>query len=553
MNNFFDNNPKVLESLLDNLHEGVIIHQSDTQIVYANRAASEILGFSVEQMIGKKATDSTWFFTDDQHKRLLPKDYPVNKLFDSGNNIVNMILGVHRSSGDFLWLDLNATIVSNISDEKTAMIIFNDVTNRKNAYEEAALFKRVIEAVDTGVTIADPTLEDCPLIYANQAFTDTTGYSYEESVGKNCRYLQGDHTDQEGALIVREAISKGTSCNIPLKNYTKEGKLFHNLLTLSPLMENGHVRYYVGVQHDISELKFHEKLLEDQALYIQSILDVQENIVFVSNGRTILYVNQSFLNFFNVPSLETFLEKSSCICNRFIEDTECFHLGKQQDEKFWIEQILTMPLQQRIVKLSSSTGEEFCFQINIKLLQNQHHTITLQDITASRLKETSLTNKAYHDPLTGVLNRQYFYEYILNDDTFRVPSSLESGIMMIDLDNFKAVNDTYGHAMGDDVLKTTTQTIQNSIRKGDYVIRWGGEEILVILHIQTKHQLLTTAQNIRHKITTNSFGKFRMVTASFGVTLMKNSEPFDLAIARADRALYRAKKSGKNRVEIEEA
>lgn len=551
MNDFFDTNPKVLKSLLDNLHEGVVIHQSDTQIVYANRAASEIFEFSIEEMLGKKATDSAWFFIDEHHKQLLPHDYPVNKLFDSGNNIVNMILGVQKSSGDFLWLDVNATIVTNIPDKITAMIIFNDVTDQKNSYEEAALFKRVIETVDTGVTIADPTREDCPLIYANKAFTDTTGYSFEESVGKNCRYLRGDNHDQEGSLIIREAISKGKSCNVPLKNYTKEGKLFHNLLTLSPLMENGHVRYYVGVQHDISELKLHEKLLEDQALYIQSILNVQENIVFVSNGESILYANQSFLNFFNTPSLESFVEKNACICDRFMEDNECFHLGKNQDEKFWIEQILLVFPQERIIKLSSSTGEIFCFQVNIKLLQNQHHTITLQDITASRLKETSLSNKAYHDPLTGIFNRQYFYEYILNDDSFRIPSSSESGIMMIDLDDFKVINDTYGHAMGDEVLKKTSQTIQNSIRKGDYVIRWGGEEILVILHIQTKRQLLTTAQNIRHKITTNSFGNLQMITASFGVTLMNNSESFDTAIARADSALYRAKKLGKNRVEIE--
>ena len=551
MNNFFNSNPNVLESLLDNLHEGVVIHQSDTKIVYANHAASEILGLSIEQMVGKAAVDPAWVFTNEQNEKLSPHDYPINKLFNSGKNIIHMTIGVYTPSKKFCWLDVNATIVSNDVDEKTAMVIFSDVTERKNVYEEAALFKRAIEAVDIGITIADPTLEDCPLIYANKAFTNTTGYTFEESVGKNCRFLRGDNHNQEGSLIAREAISKGESCNVPLKNYTKEGTLFHNLLTLSPLTENGHLRYYIGVQHDISELKVHEKLLENQALYMQSILDAQENIVFVSNGQTILYANQSFLNFFNVPLLETFLEKSACICDRFMEDNECFHLEKHQDEKLWIDQILTIPPQQRIVKLSSKTGEEFFFQVNIKRLQSQHNTITLHDITAARLKENSLTDKAYHDPLTGALNRQYFYEFILNNNTFEADSSYESGIMMIDLDDFKAVNDTYGHAMGDYVLKATVQTIQSSIRKGDYVIRWGGEEILVILHNQTKHQLLISAQNIRHKISINLFGNLGTITASLGITLMQNSDPFEMAIERADSALYRAKKLGKNRVEIE--
>jgi len=541
MENFLHYNPLIFLSLLDHLSEGVVIHRADTSILYANRAATEILGVSYATIMGKTVTDPAWYFIDEAMNPLPIESYPVNRIFATSTNIVHQIMGIHLPDGKLRWVDINATLASAQLGEKIAMIVFSDVTERKNAYEEAALFKKVIEAVDTGVTIADPSQEDCPLIYANEAFTTMTGYSLDESLHKNCRFLQGDDREQIGRTQIAEALKNGTSCNVELKNYTKEGKLFHNLLTLSPLKKEGVVQYFVGVQHNITAIKEQEKHLYEKNLYIQSILDAQDDLVLISDGENALYSNQKLLEFFGVGTLEQFLEGGSCICSRFIADEKCFYQKNIPSQEMWIDAMMKLSLLKRIIAMNALNGETHYFSVNAKAFHSDHYIITLHDITISVLKEQLLSTKAYHDPLTGAYNRQYFYEYLSKDLTLR-------GVIMVDLDNFKSVNDTYGHDKGDEVLKKTIRSIMNSLRSDDYVVRWGGEEIVVFLQAHTKNQLILVAENIRHAIELNVIEGIGTITASLGVAMKHPNESLENAITFADEALYRAKRSGKNRV-----
>jgi len=115
-------------------------------------------------------------------------------------------------------------------------------------------FFEIIDQARNGITISDPNQEDNPVIYANQAFCDIFGYSYEESVGKNCRFLQGEDRDQKALDTIREAIKNHTSASVVLRNYTKNGKLIYNELKISPIFdkETKELRYYLGVQKTTS-------------------------------------------------------------------------------------------------------------------------------------------------------------------------------------------------------------------------------------------------------------------------------------------------------------
>lgn len=105
-----------------------------------------------------------------------------------------------------------------------------------------------------GITIADFSLPDNPLVFVNPAFEMMTGYSLEESIGKNCRYLQGELKDQEDQLdIIRAAIANAQPCLVTLKNYRKDGSMFWNELSLSPIFDNGgQLSHYIGIQKDVS-------------------------------------------------------------------------------------------------------------------------------------------------------------------------------------------------------------------------------------------------------------------------------------------------------------
>ncbi|MGZ5049710.1 MAG: PAS domain-containing protein [Methylobacter sp.] len=123
--------------------------------------------------------------------------------------------------------------------------------------KDSGLIPQVLAAIldecVNGVTLADPDLEDAPIVYANKAFERLTGYSQEEIVGHNCRFLQGDDRDQEARRQIAEAMKKHESVEVTLRNYKKDGTLFHNRLKITPLFDKKQrVIYYLGVQYDIT-------------------------------------------------------------------------------------------------------------------------------------------------------------------------------------------------------------------------------------------------------------------------------------------------------------
>lgn len=132
---------------------------------------------------------------------------------------------------------------------------------------QLALKDRALASSTEGITISDLRLPDNPLIYVNQAFTESTGYSREESIGRNCRYLQGPDTDTEAVANIRTAIAERRPCVVELLNYKSDGTPFWNRLSLTPLRDKSNeVTHYIGVQSDVTRRRLAEDaLLESNA------------------------------------------------------------------------------------------------------------------------------------------------------------------------------------------------------------------------------------------------------------------------------------------------
>lgn len=112
----------------------------------------------------------------------------------------------------------------------------------------------ILDSCVNGVTLADPDQEDMPLVYANKAFEAITGYTQGETIGRNCRFLQGSEHDQEGVSQLREAIKNKKPVEVTLKNYRKNGELFYNHLNMMPLFDShGNILYFLGVQYEITD------------------------------------------------------------------------------------------------------------------------------------------------------------------------------------------------------------------------------------------------------------------------------------------------------------
>ncbi|MGM0982161.1 MAG: PAS domain-containing protein [Pseudomonadota bacterium] len=114
---------------------------------------------------------------------------------------------------------------------------------------------QILDTCVNGVTLSDPDQPDSPIVYANSIFEQLTGYSQEEILGRNCRFLQGEDRDQPALDEIREALRVHEPVEVTLRNYRKDGTLFHNRLSIQPLWDNsGKLIYYLGVQYDVSEL-----------------------------------------------------------------------------------------------------------------------------------------------------------------------------------------------------------------------------------------------------------------------------------------------------------
>lgn len=116
------------------------------------------------------------------------------------------------------------------------------------------VLSQILDSCITGITLSDPDLPDNPIIYANAAFEQLTGYPRDQVIGFNCRFLHKKDRDQPGLQEIRLAILHKRSATVMLRNYKLDGTLFHNKFTIKPIFDkNQNIVYFLGIQHDVSE------------------------------------------------------------------------------------------------------------------------------------------------------------------------------------------------------------------------------------------------------------------------------------------------------------
>lgn len=172
--------------------------------------------------------------------------------------------------------------------------------------------------------------------------------------------------------------------------------------------------------------------------------------------------------------------------------------------------------------------------------------IGLFDITVQKKAEEVLKNLAITDELTGIYNRRYLEKRINEEIEYSDCHNESLSIIILDLDHFKSVNDSWGHPIGDAILKQTAEIAKNTIRKSDVMFRLGGEEFLVLMPRTRIAQALIVAERIRETIEKNSHPTVGKFTASLGVAEKLKFESFNSLYKRADGALYKAKDRGRN-------
>ncbi len=217
-------------------------------LVSMNEAARQLYGYRKE----------------DVHSLTLDRlEAPGNASFSSsGDDIIlrqGGTLALHQRSNN---TDVIVEIITNsitLNHRPLQLLMLTDVTSQIENSRQLKLFKRSIESSSNGTIICDARQADLPIIYANKAFEQMTGYNSDEILGRNCRFLQGDDFDlsnEQGLAEIRQGLKRGVDVTTVLRNFRKDGTPFWNDLYISPMRdENGEITHFIGVQNDISARK----------------------------------------------------------------------------------------------------------------------------------------------------------------------------------------------------------------------------------------------------------------------------------------------------------
>lgn len=265
--------------------------------------------------------------------------------------------------------------------------------------------------------------------------------------------------------------------------------------------------------------------------YLKDAIDIVTNI----NDKdldTLEHAKESFKNSYKEIAKES-LNSYKTTNEKFGELTK---LNKDTVEKCNEQHIDLNALSEKFHDIHTHMSDEVN-KAN-KVISDLHQKVKI-------LEETSSL-----DPLTKVFNRRALSSYLSEVCSNKsVPYTLH--VMMIDIDNFKTINDKYGHVAGDKILIFISNILRKTLRDGDKIFRYGGEEFTIVINRNSNEQCEIIANRLLHLISSNNLiymGERISVTISIGVTKLKESDTPDSLLSRADKALYNSKKSGKNMV-----
>jgi diguanylate cyclase (GGDEF)-like protein len=285
--------------------------------------------------------------------------------------------------------------------------------------------------------------------------------------------------------------------------------------------------------------------------YSKLILNAQKNIIILTNGEEIIDANQSFLDFFNYKSIHDFKSEHQCICDYFEENNQENFIQKRLYKNVkWSHYVLKHP-DENLKTMIIVDNKKYIFSLNgaHTIINNEEISIiVLTDITPLMQENANLYKLSHTDKLTQIHNRHSFDIILREMYTQAEKDKLVFSIIFFDIDHFKIVNDTYGHAVGDNVLKAITSLMSSKIRSNDVFARWGGEEFIIILPGIEQEVAFKIAQKLRIFIENEEMKIVGNITCSFGVSDTQYSKSITSLIKDADLALYKAKEEGRNRV-----
>ncbi|MDO9422499.1 MAG: EAL domain-containing protein [Herminiimonas sp.] len=253
----------MFRTFMENLPGAAFIKDKDGRYLYGNHGLDKAFGVEKGFSIGKLDTELIPFQVAHKLREM------ETRVLDA-NTALQEIEVMSMPTGVTYWLSTKFPLLGENNNSRHIGGIAIEVTERMKVEQDLLLRTRAIEACVNPIVIVDTAAPGMPLIYVNGAFETITGYTSEEAIGRNCRFLQGTDTDQPELGKLRAAIREQRPASVLLRNYHKDGSMFLNELYIAPVSETvdgSGAGHFVGVLYDVTQIKRYQEDLEHQANY----------------------------------------------------------------------------------------------------------------------------------------------------------------------------------------------------------------------------------------------------------------------------------------------
>jgi diguanylate cyclase (GGDEF)-like protein/PAS domain S-box-containing protein len=546
---------ELLRAIIVNLAEGVLIYDSEGRVITANPAAEAILGRPLPELIGSRPTDRGCVASPDDPVAWPIDRHPPLDTLATGRAHRGVVKGVLRPDGSRVWISVSTTLVDlpRTYGGRGVVGSFVDVTAmieaRRKLEQSEARFRDLTELSADWYWEQDAAFRFVDMSKGVQSI----GIPAEAYIGKRrwdfawTNMSEADWAEHRGQLERHEPFH-----DLQLRHRDAKGESVTISVSGKPVFDaQGAFTGYRGIGRNITQRKRTKRSLREVAERFRSLTELSSDWYWeMDEDLRFTYVSEGIRKVRGVAP-ESLIGKRRWESDRVGGDEEMArHRATLEGHLPFKDFVLARRTGEgRTTYVSHSGKPIFDDRGNFRGYRG-----VARDITAQVLAEEELARMAHYDALTGLPNRA-----LLQGRLKRAMSRADRGqtllaVMFLDLDQFKEINDSLGHAVGDAVLKEIAMRLERSLRATDTVARLGGDEFTILLEdVHNVEEISRIADKLLRAIAERAdvAGHEMHLSTSIGVTVYPlDNDDADALLRNADLAMYHAKQEGRNNVQF---